>query len=106
MSEVTYFILYILQHNKGRHQPFWSDPLNPIFCLLFFLAGTLRSLPVQVRLLLVLAAAQDYCNFNGIFPCFSTMKIVFSFCTGPQNLGSQPWKNLKTWNFLDSTYRI
>ena len=60
MSEVTYFILYILQHNKGRHQPFWSDPLNPIFCLylLFFLAGTLRSLPVQVRLLFVLAAAQ------------------------------------------------
>ena len=58
MSEVTYFILYILQHNKGRHQPFWSDPLNPIFCLsLIFLAGTLRSLPVQVRLLLVLAAA-------------------------------------------------
>ena len=59
MSEVTYFILYILQHNKGRHQPFWSDPLNPIFrlSLLFFLAGTLRSLPVQVRLLLVLAAA-------------------------------------------------
>ena len=64
MSEVTYFILYILQHNKGRHQPFWSDPLNPIFCLylLFFLAGTLRSLPVQVRLLFVLAAAR------GIFP--------------------------------------
>ena len=58
MSEVTYFILYILQHNKGRHQPFWSDPLNPIFCLsLIFLAGTLRSLPVQVRLLLVLAEA-------------------------------------------------
>ena len=59
MSEVTYFILYILQHNKGRHQPFWSDPLNPIFSLslLFFLAGTLRSLPVQMRLLLVLAAA-------------------------------------------------
>ena len=62
MSEVTYFILYILQHNKGRHQPFWSDPLNPIFrlSLLFFLAGTLRSLPVQVRLLLVLAAAQSH----------------------------------------------
>ena len=40
MSEVTYFILYILQHNKGRHQPFWSDPLNPIFCLsLIFLSG-------------------------------------------------------------------
>ena len=39
MSEVTYFILYILQHNKGRHQPFWSDPLNPIFCLsLIFLS--------------------------------------------------------------------
>ena len=58
MSEVTYFILYILQHNKERYQPFWSDPLNPIFCLsLIFLAGTLRSLPVQVRLLLVLAAA-------------------------------------------------
>ena len=40
MSEVTYFILYILQHNKGRHQPFWSDPLNPIFRLsLIFLSG-------------------------------------------------------------------
>ena len=40
MSEVTYFILYILQHNKGRHQPFWSDPLNPIFHLsLIFLSG-------------------------------------------------------------------
>ena len=40
MSEVTYFILYILQHNKGRHQPFWSDPLNRIFCLsLIFLSG-------------------------------------------------------------------
>ena len=40
MSEVTYFILYILQHNKERHQPFWSDPLNPIFCLsLIFLSG-------------------------------------------------------------------
>ena len=40
MSEVTYFILYILQHNKERHQPFWSDPLNPIFCLsLNFLSG-------------------------------------------------------------------
>ena len=40
MSEVTYFILYILQHNKGRHQPFWSDLLNPIFCLsLIFLSG-------------------------------------------------------------------
>ena len=40
MSEVTYFILYILHHNKGRHQPFWSDPLNPIFCLsLIFLSG-------------------------------------------------------------------
>ena len=48
----------MLQHNKARYQPFWSDPLNPIFCLsLIFLAGTLRSLPVQVRLLLVLAAA-------------------------------------------------
>lgn len=58
MSQVTYTILYILLHNKERHQPFWSDPLNPIFCLsLIFLAGTLRSLPVQVRLLLVLAAA-------------------------------------------------
>ena len=40
MSEVTYFILYILQHNKERHPPFWSDPLNPIFCLsLIFLSG-------------------------------------------------------------------
>ena len=40
MSEVTYFILYILQHNKEKHQPFWSDPLNPIFCLsLIFLSG-------------------------------------------------------------------
>ena len=40
MSEVTYFILYILHHNKERHQPFWSDPLNPIFCLsLIFLSG-------------------------------------------------------------------
>ena len=40
MSEVTYFILYILQRNKERHQPFWSDPLNPIFCLsLIFLSG-------------------------------------------------------------------
>ena len=40
MSEVTYFILYILQHNKGRHQPFWSDLLNPLFCLsLIFLSG-------------------------------------------------------------------
>ena len=40
MSEVTYFILYILQHNKGRHQPFWSDPLNPIFRLsLIFPSG-------------------------------------------------------------------
>ena len=48
----------MLQHNKASYQPFWSDPLNPIFCLsLIFLAGTLRSLPVQVRLLLVLAAA-------------------------------------------------
>ena len=52
----------MLQHNKARYQPFWSDPLNPIFCLsLIFLAGTLRSLPVQVRLLLVLAAAD--CGF-------------------------------------------
>ena len=51
----------MLQHNKARYQPFWSDPLNPIFCLsLIFLAGTLRSLPVQVRLLLVLAAAISY----------------------------------------------
>ena len=68
MSEVTYFILYILQHNKERHQPFWSDPLNPIFCLylLFFLAGTLRSLPVQVRLLLVLAAAKRQVRWSGI----------------------------------------
>ena len=33
--------------------------------LLFFLAGTLRSLPVQVRLLLVLAAARDRLQRGG-----------------------------------------
>ena len=59
----------MLQHNKARYQPFWSDPLNPIFCLsLIFLAGTLRSLPVQVRLLLVLAAAgiSPGCSLEGL----------------------------------------
>ena len=34
--------------------------------LLFFLAGTLRSLPVQVRLLLVLAAAIIACKEKGL----------------------------------------
>ena len=62
----------MLQHNKARYQPFWSDPLNPIFCLylLFFLAGTLRSLPVQVRLLFVLAAAHQHLLFYLALLCY------------------------------------
>ena len=83
MSEVTYFILYILQHNKGRHQPFWSDPLNPIFCLIF-LSGDAPFSPC--------AGATLACAGRG------THTLGFTFCStkGREREGSifmktEPW---------------
>ena len=66
MSEVTYFILYILQHNKERHQPFWSDPLNPIFCLsLIFLSGDAPFSPCAGATLACAGRGKKYgCNNN------------------------------------------
>ena len=84
MSEVTYFILYILHHNKERHQPFWSDPLNPIFCLsLIFLSGDAPFSPC--------AGATLACAGHGTFFIIT----VHNGLPQGDNLSCPPVKNCK-----------
>ena len=73
---------------------------TPSFVSLIFLAGTLRSLPVQVRLLFVLAAAWNSSRFT---PCGTqSIHSAHNYSGRIQLVLSL---GLKGWNFLHSYCR-